>query len=43
MVADLSKLNKLLDDIENGMTFPPIPAPDIDNAVKATIDKYSTK
>ena len=43
MVADLGKLNKLLDDIENGMTFPPIPAPDIDNAVKATIDKYSTK
>ena len=41
MVADLGKLNKLLDDIENGMTFPPIPAPDIDNAVKATIDKYS--
>ncbi len=41
MVADLGKLNKLLDEIENGMTFPPIPAPDIDNAVKATIDKYS--
>ena len=43
MVADLGKLNKLLDDIENGMDFPPIPTPDIDNAVKATIDKYSTK
>lgn len=43
MVEDLTKLNKLLDDIEAGMEFPPIPKPDIDNAVKATIDKYSTK
>ena len=41
MVADLGKLNSLLDEIENGMDFPPIPTPDIDNAVKATIDKYS--
>lgn len=43
MMEDLSKLNSLLDDIENGLAFPEIPPPDIDNAVKATIDKYTSK
>ncbi|MCR4573722.1 MAG: hypothetical protein K5787_08145 [Lentisphaeria bacterium] len=43
MMEDLSKLNSLLDDIENGLEFPEIPSPDIDNAVKATIDKYTSK
>ena len=43
MMEDLSKLNSLLDNIENGLAFPEIPGPDIDNAVKATIDKYTNK
>ena len=41
MVEDLAKINSLLDDIDNGLTFPEIPKPDIDNAVRAITDKYS--
>lgn len=39
MVEDLDKLNAILDDVEGKKTFPEIPKPDIDAAVKAILNK----